>query len=104
MTIHDVRFSRPLRLQSRSPRGAILLYIMILMVVFSALCSFAADYGHVQLVKSQLQRTADATARAYALYYMTGSSQGQAAAAAAPIYSQTNNPMDAGVSPTVTAQ
>ncbi len=44
-------------------RGSILLYVIVMMTALLGICTLAVDYGHVQLVKSEMQRTADATAR-----------------------------------------
>jgi hypothetical protein len=43
-------------------RGFSLLYIILGMVVLMGFISFAVDYGHMQVVKSELQRVADAAA------------------------------------------
>ena len=44
--------------------GGILIYVLLGMTVFVALVSLAVDVSHVRVVKRQLQRTADAAARA----------------------------------------
>jgi Flp pilus assembly protein TadG len=69
-----MRYADPTRPKSVEPlgppalgcdrrRGAILIYTAITMVAFCGITSFAVDYGQVQLVKTQLQRMADSTAR-----------------------------------------
>jgi putative Tad-like protein involved in Flp pilus assembly len=94
------------RVQRRMPRlrrrGSILLLLVLLLVMFTAIASLAVDYGHVQLVKSEMQRTADATARGYMEYYITNG-QSYANTNGPALYSSANNPVDAnsGVSPTV---
>ena len=45
-------------------RGATLLYVLFALAAFCGLVSLAVDYGHVQVVKTQLQTAADAAARA----------------------------------------
>lgn len=47
-----------------SRRGVVLIYVMLSMVVFLVITSFAIDMGHVRLAKKQLQFAADAAARA----------------------------------------
>jgi Flp pilus assembly protein TadG len=73
------------------------------MVVLFGLCTLAVDYGHVQLVKTELQRTADATARGYMSYYnVYGASY--ADSVGPQLFTAANNPVDdnSGVAPTVT--
>jgi hypothetical protein len=76
--------------------------IVLLMVMFTAIASLAVDYGHVQFVKSEMQRTADATARGYMEYYIT-SGQSYANTHGPALYSNANNPVDgnSGIAPTV---
>jgi Flp pilus assembly protein TadG len=83
-------------------RGSILIMLAFLMVMFMAICTLAVDYGHIQLVKSEMQRTADAVARGYMEYYIT-QSESYANSNGTSLYSNANNPMDSlsGVSPTV---
>ena len=64
--MHDPRHHNPAPPRSGRPpgRGVSLVYLV---VAFAALCGFvslAADYGRVQLVKSELRTAADAAARA----------------------------------------
>jgi Flp pilus assembly protein TadG len=84
-------------------RGVALVYTVILMTLFCAICTLAVDYGRVQLIKSEMQRTADATARAYITYYMN-SGKTYADSHIATIYAQAQNPVDSnsGTNPTVT--
>ncbi len=44
-------------------RGAILIYSIYIMLLMTAMISLAVDYGRVQMIKTELQRAADATAR-----------------------------------------
>src|SRR5262245_36102543 len=48
-------------MRSRDRKGWSAIYVVIMMAV---LCSFGVDLGRVQLVKTELQRSADAAARA----------------------------------------
>ena len=45
-------------------KGTILIYTLIGMTAFIGFVSLGIDVGHVRVVKKQLQRTADAAARA----------------------------------------
>jgi Flp pilus assembly protein TadG len=45
-------------------RGGILIYVMVLWVLLCGFVSLGVDWGRVQLTKTQLQRAADAAARA----------------------------------------
>jgi Putative Tad-like Flp pilus-assembly len=91
------------RLRSRRRHGVLLALLVLLLVMFAAITSLAVDYGRVQLIKSEMQRTADAAARGYMLFYNT---QGQTYANShgPALYSSANNPIDAnsGSAPTVT--
>jgi Flp pilus assembly protein TadG len=95
--------SQPARLRATRNRGAVIVYTAICMVTFCGITSFAVDYGHVQMVKSQLQRMADATARGmceeYNLYGYT-----YAMAHGPALYSTANNPVttNASISSTIT--
>ena len=73
------------------------------MTLFCAICTLAVDYGRVQLIKTEMQRCADATARAYITYYMN-SGKTYADSHIAAIYAQARNPVDSnsGTNPTVT--
>jgi Flp pilus assembly protein TadG len=87
----------------RHRRGSVLIYSFYMMVIMLAFVSFGVDFGHMQSVKTELQRNADATARAALQMYVTyGSST--AVAYAPYIASQPYNPVDSnsGVTPTVT--
>jgi hypothetical protein len=48
----------------RTHRGVAMFYAIIMMAVMCMILSLAVDYGHAQLVKTELRRTADASARA----------------------------------------
>jgi Flp pilus assembly protein TadG len=83
-------------------QGSVLIYSFFLMTIMLAFISFGVDYAHIQTVKTELQRNADATARAALQMYVTyGSST--AVAYAPYIASQSYNPVDSksGVTPTV---
>jgi hypothetical protein len=73
---------------------------VILFLGLCALCSLAVDLGHVQLVKTELRRCADATAHDYiALYNIGGKTY---ANANGPLtYSAGNNSTSTGIQPTV---
>lgn len=95
---------RNLSSQSRPRRrGAVLIYATIAMAAFLGFCSLAVDLGRVQMAKTEVQRSADATARGYLQLYLTYDK------ATADYYGpwipgQTLNPVDsATVAPTVTA-
>lgn len=53
-----------LRQARKTRRGAVLIYAMTGMAAFVGFCSLAVDWGRVQLVKTELQSAADASARA----------------------------------------
>jgi hypothetical protein len=53
-------------MQRSRMRGVAALYMIVIMVGLCALCSLGVDYGHVQLVKTELRRAADSAARAAA--------------------------------------
>jgi len=59
------------RRRARGRRGVAAVYLLILLVGLLGLASLAVDYGHVQLVKAELERAADAGARAGALALAT---------------------------------
>ena len=61
-------------------RGVAMIYALVIMTAFCMVLSLAVDYGHAQLVKTELRRTADASARAAAAYIYTNLSSGTAAA------------------------
>ncbi len=63
------------RLLPRSRRGAAIVYVIGLVSLMIAFCSLAVDVGRVQLAKTQLQDTCDATARAAALGLATNTGQ-----------------------------
>jgi Flp pilus assembly protein TadG len=46
--------------------GIAMVYTIVIMIGLCALCSLAVDFGHVQLVKTELRRAADSAARAAA--------------------------------------
>ena len=55
--------SRTVQTRRRARRGTVLPYTVVVMLAMLAVCSLAVDYGHVQAVKTDLQRAADAAAR-----------------------------------------
>src|SRR5438105_2930157 len=88
-----------------SRRGSVVVYGILTMVVFLGFCSLAVDYGRAQMVKTELRRTADATAHDYlTLYQLYG--QSYADANGPQSYSSGNNPVSSGTSapPTVSVQ
>jgi Flp pilus assembly protein TadG len=60
--------------QLRRRSGSALLYAVVLIPPFGAICMLGADWGRVQMVKAQLQACADGSAR----YALTGASDGTA--------------------------
>jgi Flp pilus assembly protein TadG len=59
------------RYRKSGPKGTVLLYTLIAMTAFIGMVSLGVDAGHVRVVKKQLQRTADAAARAAAAGLVT---------------------------------
>jgi hypothetical protein len=102
--VRDVKPFRVPLIRRRKRRGMVMLYTIISMVALTGICSLAVDVGHVQMVKSDMQACADATARGYMEYYQQ---YGQATAnSLGPLlYSAGYNPVDSnsGVTPTVSA-
>ncbi len=64
----------------RNHRGVTMIYAVLIMVAMCMLMSLAVDYGHAQLVKTELRRAADASARAAAQYIYSDHPTGVAAA------------------------
>jgi Flp pilus assembly protein TadG len=83
-------------------RGSVLIYSFYLMTIMFAFVSFGVDFGHMQTVKTELQRDADASARAALQLYVT---YGSSVAASYTPYIASNayNPVDSnsGMTPTV---
>lgn len=52
------------RIGRRNPRGSTLVYVTVSLLMICGFLSFMVDLGRVQLAKTQLQRAADAAARA----------------------------------------
>src|SRR4249920_3483385 len=71
----------------RLRRGYVLWYSLVMLTVLCLFASLGADYGRVQLAKTQLRRVADASARAGADGLITST---DAAAAAAKKYAALN--------------
>jgi Flp pilus assembly protein TadG len=55
-------------------RGVAIIYMSIMLVTLSALCSLAVDFGRWEMCKTQLQRAADAAARSAAFQLANGAS------------------------------
>src|SRR3954469_25911719 len=51
--------------------GGILVYTIIALTALVGVCSLAVDWGRVQMVKTELQRTADVSAGGYLGIYQT---------------------------------
>jgi Flp pilus assembly protein TadG len=45
-------------------RGNVIILVLVLLTVMCGFCSLAVDYGRMQTAKTELQRAADAAARA----------------------------------------
>lgn len=100
----QLSFARLPRGQHRR-HGAVLLYCVVLMTLFTAVATLAVDYGRVQLVKSEMQRTADTVARGYMeLYNVYGKSYADAHVSS--LYASAQNPVEknSGITPTVNVQ
>jgi hypothetical protein len=85
--------------------GTALPYLVVAMFALIGVASIGVDWGHVEMVKTDMQRCADATARGYVeLYLQYG--QNTANASGAQLYSAAENPVDSnsGVAPKVTVQ
>src|SRR4051812_37049384 len=70
----DVKMTGPALNSAPRRRGMVLAYACVAMVALLLVCSLAVDFGRVQLVKTELQRAADAAAR----HAATGISDGTA--------------------------
>ncbi len=68
--------------RKRSQRGMTLVYVAVCLSVLLGFCSLALDVAHVQLVNEQLQRAADAAARAAVAQLSNGTTATQNAAIA----------------------
>ena len=80
----------------RRHRGSVLVYTVVTMVTLCGLVSLAVDYGHVQSVRQQMQRSADSAARGYLdLILRTGYTPALALADAAYFAQSSYNPVDA---------
>ncbi len=64
------------------PQGVVLIYSLVILTALLAMASLAVDYGHVQQAKGEVQRAADAAARAGAYQLAAGGDPAVAAAAA----------------------
>lgn len=74
-------------------RGLALIYIMVLMVAMIAFTSFAVDWGHVQVTKTELRRATDAAAR-YGAAGLKNILNGTSAASANAIAAGADNTAD----------
>src|SRR4051812_37988559 len=61
-------------------RGVTIIYAVLIMTALTMFLSLAVDYGHAQLVKTELRRSADASARAAAAFIYSDLNAGTAAA------------------------
>jgi hypothetical protein len=61
-------------------RGVVAIYTIVIMTALCMFISLAVDYGRAQLVKTELRRAADASARAAAAYIYSDLNAGTAAA------------------------
>lgn len=95
--------SRDTMRTARRRTGAVLIYSIISLVALIGIASFAVDYGYVQLTKSEMQRTADATARGYLALY-TSQGADVANTYGPTLHTTALNPVDAAspAQPTVT--
>jgi Flp pilus assembly protein TadG len=64
----------------RNRRGVVIWYSIVLMTAMCMFASLAVDWGHAQMVKTELRRTADASARAAAALIPTNLTSATAAA------------------------
>ena len=55
---------RVIQTNRRRRTGVALIYVMVMMTALIAFASLGTDYARVQLAKTELQRAADAAARA----------------------------------------
>jgi hypothetical protein len=86
----------------RNRRGSVLIYSMLLMTILLGVSSLAVDYGREQSIKTELQRSADFTARGVLQLYESNNQLAWFWDYILPL--NTFNPVDAnsGVTPTVT--
>ena len=101
--MHQHRKNSRVRITTRNRRGSVLVYSLALMAIMFGFVSFGVDFGHIQTVKTEMQRDADAVARGALQMYLTyGSST---AVAYAPLLAgNTYNPVDvnSGTASTIT--
>src|SRR5687768_1700607 len=64
----------------RRRRGMVIIFVVVIIAVLVGFCSLAVDVGRVQTAKIELQRTADAAARAAAGSLADGVSDAEDAA------------------------
>src|SRR5688572_27395339 len=68
------------RHRTHSSRGISIVYMSVVIVVICCFVSIGVDYGRVQLAKTELQRNADASARAAVQALRSGVTAAQMAA------------------------
>jgi Flp pilus assembly protein TadG len=87
-------------------RGSMMVYCIYIVLVSTAMISVAVDYGRMQMIKTQMQRCADATARGtlatclhyaqiYGSYGYTPTTLANTYAATIAASMEANNPIDA---------
>ena len=87
----------------RHRRGSVMVYTVVSMVTLCGLVSLAVDYGHVQSVRQQMQRSADAAARGYLdLILHGGNSSATAQGYATYLTQSTYDPIDGASAPLAT--
>ncbi len=88
------------RRRRRRRGGSVILYTVVSLVALAGIVSLAVDYGHVQVVKAQMQRSAEAVARGYFDFQVNG----QPVAYVSLLEGQACNPVDpgSGLNPTYT--
>lgn len=87
----------------RRDAGAVMVYLIVSLFALIAIASLAVDYGHVQVVKTELERLADSTARGNLVIYQVYG-QSTANTYGTMMAGQDYNPVDSasGLAPTIT--
>jgi Putative Flp pilus-assembly TadE/G-like len=83
-------------------RGSVLIYSFYMMIIMMVMVSVAMDFGRMQVIKTELQRSADATAHAALEMYISSSTNAIPSTPTLQTFATTSNPVDAnsGISPT----